>query len=614
MKISSYSACFAFLGMILAAGVAQADTEKGEGTISSVLSASHIEIDLTKAADGKAPIAEVGDKARLLGQEADQAQKTSSVWIVKHVKGSVLLAVSEQPSDAPDQGLVGKKVVIISPLDTPKAPAATEDEKTAQVVKSEAPKAEIPKTESKQPAEVAKTKGEEEAPVAPDMEKADSAKSTNMEQDVEPIKQETASETLAPAPKSAASPDDTPSAVVEEKPKAAQKQDQAEAATPVVEAEKETVQKDMAAAPVKAVEQVVEKPAPKAEPQPEKPEPVAKTPTVEAKPVEQAKTVKAPKTSMTEPSVQQAEKPSDPVEPETKPVANVQEPANPEPAKIAQKPDYGARCDELAAHPHDPDATNSGVSYRDMKADDIIEACQMAIDQHPEVARYHAQLTRGLHKAGKLQEAAKTAQKGADLGSGHAMALLGVIHRNGIGVEKDEKTALDWFLKASDAGNPGGMIFAAATYRDGKGTKRDHKRAAELYLKAADLGIAEAKANLAIYYDRGQGLRRDAKLAAQNMLEAYKAGDKSAKKILLNTPTLLSLPTRKAIQSRLAQSGFYQGRVDGQLGSKSKKAIRAYGAVLMSTGSAPNDASEASEQTGAIKATQKLDKGQSETQ
>lgn len=236
-------------------------------------------------------------------------------------------------------------------------------------------------------------------------------------------------------------------------------------------------------------------------------------------------------------------------------------------------PDMVTQCDQLAAHPFDPDAVASGVSYKDLNARKIIAACEKAIEQQPDVARFYAQLTRGLHKDGQLKSALEATRKGADLGSAHSMAYLGVMYRQGTAVQKDATEALRWLEKSAEAGNPGGMVFAAAMYRDGIGAKRNMNRAAELYQLASDKGVAEANTNLAIFYDRGSGVKRDAAKSARFMLEAYGAEDKSALRILNDSSSVLSVATRKAIQQELRKLGFYRGGIDGQLGAKSRAAL-----------------------------------------
>ena len=230
-------------------------------------------------------------------------------------------------------------------------------------------------------------------------------------------------------------------------------------------------------------------------------------------------------------------------------------------------------CDELAAHPFDPDAITKGVDYEKLDVEKVIEACKDAIGQFPKEARFYSQLTRGLHKARQLDKAFETTMKGAELGSAHSMAYLGVMYKLGDPVPKDLEQSLSWFEKAAENGNPGGMVFAAAMYRDGTGTPQDYKRAADLYRMAADLNVAEAMTGLAIFHDRGQGVEKLPERSASLLLKAMLGDDQEAQKLLFDAPGAISQETRKAIQSLLQDRGFYSGKIDGDFGPQTSRSL-----------------------------------------
>jgi len=230
-------------------------------------------------------------------------------------------------------------------------------------------------------------------------------------------------------------------------------------------------------------------------------------------------------------------------------------------------------CDRLAAHSFDPDAKVEGVSYASLKADEVIDVCQQAIDTFPNEARFYSQLTRGLHKAGRMQEAFEATRKGAELGSGHSMAFLAVMFQQGQAVPKDQVKALEWFEKAAAKGNPAAMVFAAAMHRDGTGTVRNYGKAAVFYQQAADLDVAEAMTGLAVFLDRGQGVEKEPDEAARYFLKALKADDVEARKLLYEAPGAISLETRKQIQERLKSDNFYRGPIDGDFGTGTRNAL-----------------------------------------
>ncbi|WP_114010058.1 SEL1-like repeat protein [Cohaesibacter intestini] len=230
-------------------------------------------------------------------------------------------------------------------------------------------------------------------------------------------------------------------------------------------------------------------------------------------------------------------------------------------------------CDRLAAHSFDPDAKVEGVAYASLKAGEVIEICQQAIDTFPDEARFYSQLTRGLHKAGRIQEAFEATRKGAELGSGHSMAFLAVMFQQGQAVPKDLGKALEWFEKAAAKGNPAAMVFAAAMHRDGTGTVQNYGKAAIFYQQAADLDVAEAMTGLAVFLDRGQGVEKEPDEAARYFLKALKADDVEARKLLYEAPGAISLETRKQIQERLKSDNYYRGPIDGDFGTGTRNAL-----------------------------------------
>nr|WP_319389883.1 hypothetical protein [uncultured Cohaesibacter sp.] len=243
------------------------------------------------------------------------------------------------------------------------------------------------------------------------------------------------------------------------------------------------------------------------------------------------------------------------------------------PAAVPSAPAPETECDRLAAHPFDPDAVATGVFYADLDAVKVVEACQAAIADYPQEARFFTQLARGLHKAGKPSLVYAASKQGAELGSGQSMAYLGVLYKNGTSVAESQPEALAWFDKAAAAGNPGGMVFAAAMYRDGVGTERNYERAAELYKKASDLDVAEASADLGIFYDRGQGVERNPEQAASLLLKAFAEDDKDTQRIFFEVPGVLSEATRKAVQTELKAKGFYKSSIDADFGSGTRNAL-----------------------------------------
>ena len=57
---------------------------------------------------------------------------------------------------------------------------------------------------------------------------------------------------------------------------------------------------------------------------------------------------------------------------------------------------------------------------------------------------------------------------------------------NGLGVEKDEKEAARWFLKAAELGEPDSMFHLAWMYQEGIGVEQNSELSTEYLYKAAE--------------------------------------------------------------------------------------------------------------------------------
>lgn len=105
-----------------------------------------------------------------------------------------------------------------------------------------------------------------------------------------------------------------------------------------------------------------------------------------------------------------------------------------------------------------------------------------------------AQVTMG-RLAEKETDYAK-ARKWYDLavaqGNAEAMANIGDLYKNGKGVSKDMKQAIQWYEKAASQEKPSADALSSLSllYRDGTDVAKDEKKAGELLEKACNLGDA----------------------------------------------------------------------------------------------------------------------------
>jgi hypothetical protein len=83
--------------------------------------------------------------------------------------------------------------------------------------------------------------------------------------------------------------------------------------------------------------------------------------------------------------------------------------------------------------------------------------------------------------------------KAAKQGNAYAQNDIGVLFKNGFGVEKDYAQAMLWYLKASEQGNDAAQGNIGALYFNGQGVPQDKETAKEWFLKAASQGDESAK-------------------------------------------------------------------------------------------------------------------------
>lgn len=102
----------------------------------------------------------------------------------------------------------------------------------------------------------------------------------------------------------------------------------------------------------------------------------------------------------------------------------------------------------------------------------------------------------------KLAEAYAVFCRGIELSPGHAMLQLslGQAFDAGLGIEKDDSKAVEWYSKAAEQGLMAAMYFLARKYEYGHGIPRDSERAIRWYRTAAEGGLPEAQYELGEHY------------------------------------------------------------------------------------------------------------------
>ncbi len=162
-----------------------------------------------------------------------------------------------------------------------------------------------------------------------------------------------------------------------------------------------------------------------------------------------------------------------------------------------------------------------------------------------------ADLAFGAFQRGYFLTAFREAMKRieADNRDSAAMALIGELYRDGLGVRADPGEAARWYKLAADRGDVGGAFALALAYLRARGVAEDRatarvllekiapqphigalynlglmaaedsppdfRRAADYFRKATDLGAADAAYALALLYKEGRGVERNLKRSVE---------------------------------------------------------------------------------------------------
>ena len=73
------------------------------------------------------------------------------------------------------------------------------------------------------------------------------------------------------------------------------------------------------------------------------------------------------------------------------------------------------------------------------------------------------------------------------------MAELGLCYELGCGVEADDETALDWYMKAAEAGHVTSKFSVAEAFEEARGVPQSDTEACLWYYKAAVEGCDDSR-------------------------------------------------------------------------------------------------------------------------
>ena len=86
--------------------------------------------------------------------------------------------------------------------------------------------------------------------------------------------------------------------------------------------------------------------------------------------------------------------------------------------------------------------------------------------------------------------------QGAEQGHSNAQLNLGRMYEKGLGVQKDDAKAAEWYRKAAEQGMIRAQFGLAVMYEEGRGIEKDESKAEEWYRKAAEQEDADAQSRL----------------------------------------------------------------------------------------------------------------------
>lgn len=113
----------------------------------------------------------------------------------------------------------------------------------------------------------------------------------------------------------------------------------------------------------------------------------------------------------------------------------------------------------------------------------------------------------------------------ADMGDGSATFNVGLLYLSGDGVDQSYDEAIRWFCKASEQGCADAEYQMGSLYFAGRGVPQDYRIALEWYEKAAERRYLDALVNIGYMCSNGLGCVKDPAIGLQWYLHAAKYGN-----------------------------------------------------------------------------------------
>ena len=136
------------------------------------------------------------------------------------------------------------------------------------------------------------------------------------------------------------------------------------------------------------------------------------------------------------------------------------------------------------------------------------------------------------YQAGDYQQAFTLWQPLAEQGDAEAQFYLGLLYRNGEGVEKDDRTALMWFTESAKQGYLNAQYNTGIMYMEGRGVAVSKIDAFKWWELAAQRGHAPSQYNLGVLYAYGIATGKDVAKAIDLWQRAAAQGNAEARAVL----------------------------------------------------------------------------------
>ena len=170
-------------------------------------------------------------------------------------------------------------------------------------------------------------------------------------------------------------------------------------------------------------------------------------------------------------------------------------------------------CDNIAAHPDDPERKNAGLPFEKIPLPEALSACKKAMEQGPENSRLIYQYGRTLLASGKQAEGIALILSSAAKGYPQAVYTLGLVeHRK---TPANLSGAAEKYRRAAELGHTKAMLLLGAMYLEGKGAPPDAGQALSYFRRAAEMGDAEAQTEVGVIYLGGFGVLQNYSEAAR---------------------------------------------------------------------------------------------------